>query len=205
MTDRVPLDHLTSDQYDQLCGERDRLSRLHLTALGDLGIATHRLDQIRDAARLHRQQLISTRELYAVIEADEAPVPEATGHVYLSTGCFHGDHGYCKSMTGLNGSKRPGECKHCGTKCTCGCHGTEETSATPEPGLYEKITVMFSGPLPPPTDEPPATVLPCSWAQTRYAHTPHPWQPQPGMRHVQCPGYAQVPAGTEATDTTKEN
>lgn len=75
MTGRIPLDHLTSDQYDQLCGELDRLSRLHLTALGDLGTATHRLDQIRDAARLHRQQLISTSELYAVIEALDTPEP----------------------------------------------------------------------------------------------------------------------------------
>jgi hypothetical protein len=40
-----------------------------LTMLADLGIATHRLDRIRDAARLHRQQLIGTSELYAVIEA----------------------------------------------------------------------------------------------------------------------------------------
>ena len=43
-------------------------------------------------------------------------------HVYLSTGCFHGDHNYCKNMTGLNGAKRPGECKHCGAKCICLCH-----------------------------------------------------------------------------------
>ena len=43
-------------------------------------------------------------------------------HVYLSTGCLHGDHGYCQSMTGLNGAKRPGECKHCGARCRCRCH-----------------------------------------------------------------------------------
>lgn len=138
MTDRIPLDHLTSDQYDQLCGELDRLSRLHLTALGDLGITTHRLDQIRNAAQLHQQQLIGTAELYAVIDADSTPAPAATGHVYLSTGCLHGDHDYCKSMTGLNGSKRPGECKHCGAKCQCECHtapapaGTEATDTPKE-------------------------------------------------------------------------
>ena len=43
-------------------------------------------------------------------------------HVYLSTGCLHGDHGYCQGMTGLNGAKRPGECKHCQAKCVCDCH-----------------------------------------------------------------------------------
>ncbi|MEV7364284.1 hypothetical protein [Streptomyces sp. NPDC091299] len=32
-----------------------------------------RLDRIRDAARLHRRRLISTSELYAVIEAMDAP------------------------------------------------------------------------------------------------------------------------------------
>ncbi|MEV5163882.1 hypothetical protein AB0K66_04540 [Streptomyces werraensis] len=37
----------------------------------------HRLDRIRDAARLHRQQLLGTSELYAVIEADDEPEPAA--------------------------------------------------------------------------------------------------------------------------------
>ena len=30
-------------------------------------------------------------------------------HVYLSTGCLHGECGYCKSMTGLAGRKNGGE------------------------------------------------------------------------------------------------
>lgn len=34
-------------------------------------VSAHRLELIRDAARLHRQQLIGIRELYAVIEADD--------------------------------------------------------------------------------------------------------------------------------------
>jgi hypothetical protein len=46
-----------------------------LTLLGDHNIATHRIEQIRDAARLHRQQLISTSELYATIEALDPPTP----------------------------------------------------------------------------------------------------------------------------------
>lgn len=43
-------------------------------------------------------------------------------HIYLSTGCYHDDHAYCQAMTGLNGAKRPGSCKHCGAKCQCPCH-----------------------------------------------------------------------------------
>lgn len=49
-------------------------------------------------------------------------------HAYLSTGCLHGDHAYCQGMTGLAGKKRPGECKHCGAKCVCECHGPPERS-----------------------------------------------------------------------------
>ena len=43
-------------------------------------------------------------------------------HVYLSTGCLHNDHAYCQAMTGLNGAKRPGECKFCQAPCRCFCH-----------------------------------------------------------------------------------
>jgi hypothetical protein len=41
-------------------------------------------------------------------------------HVYLPTGCLHGDDGYCQGMTRLNGANAT--CKHCGAKCLCGCH-----------------------------------------------------------------------------------
>lgn len=29
----------------------------------------------------------------------------------------------------------------------------------------------------------------CNWAQTRWPHPPHTWEPQPGMDPVPCPGY----------------
>jgi hypothetical protein len=77
--------------------------------------------------------------------------------------------------------------------------------AAEEPGLYAKLTDLLSGPLPPPGDTPPSTVLGCSHQQLRQPHDPHPWQPQPGMRHVQCPGYTPVPAATQATEPTKEH
>lgn len=45
-------------------------------------------------------------------------------HVYLSTGCLHHDHDYCQNMTGMQGTKRPGLCKHCDARCICRCHRT---------------------------------------------------------------------------------
>lgn len=49
-------------------------------------------------------------------------VGAAAAHVYLSTGCLHGEHAYCQSMTGQQGEKRPGRCKFCDARCTCACH-----------------------------------------------------------------------------------
>lgn len=43
-------------------------------------------------------------------------------HDYLSTGCLHGEHAYCQSMTGQAGAKRPGRCKFCDARCVCSCH-----------------------------------------------------------------------------------
>lgn len=50
--------------------------------------------------------------------ADDPGIP----HVYLSTGCLHGEHDYCQSMTGIQGDKRGGRCKFCDALCTCPCH-----------------------------------------------------------------------------------
>lgn len=47
---------------------------------------------------------------------------EAAGHVYLSTGCFHGHHDYCQSHTGQSGAKTPASCKFCSAPCVCPCH-----------------------------------------------------------------------------------
>lgn len=43
-------------------------------------------------------------------------------HVYLSTGCLAGEHDYCKSMTGLTGTKRGGRSKFSDAPCICRCH-----------------------------------------------------------------------------------
>jgi hypothetical protein len=48
--------------------------------------------------------------------------PAAEPHTYLSTGCLHGDHGYCQSNTGAAGTKTPAQCKFCAAPCCCDCH-----------------------------------------------------------------------------------
>jgi hypothetical protein len=49
----------------------------------------------------------------------------AGGHLYLSTSCYHDDHEYCQSDTGLAGAKTPAVCKFCKSPCTCDCHEEE--------------------------------------------------------------------------------
>lgn len=59
-------------------------------------------------------------------------------HIYLSTACLHGEHGYCVAPTVTrNGRwstigpsysanpgdpKRPATCKFCNADCICFCH-----------------------------------------------------------------------------------
>lgn len=56
-------------------------------------------------------------------------------HLYLSTGCFHGDHVYCASEKGISGAKTAASCKQCASPCVCICHvargsAPEEKSCT---------------------------------------------------------------------------
>lgn len=46
-------------------------------------------------------------------------------HVYLSTGCRHGEHGYRQAHTGLSGAKKAASCKFCRAPCLCPCHLVE--------------------------------------------------------------------------------
>lgn len=50
------------------------------------------------------------------------PVDVEPSHDYLSTGCLHGRHDYCKGQVGQAGLKTPGQCKFCDARCTCACH-----------------------------------------------------------------------------------
>jgi hypothetical protein len=65
MNDRYTADTINDDALDQLY---------------------ERLDRARDAAALHRQGLLTTAELYAVIEATPAPGPAATQATEPHTG-----------------------------------------------------------------------------------------------------------------------
>jgi hypothetical protein len=151
MTDRIRLDDLTSDQLDalyeqleaaeetesqrQLATAREafasattRAARAEVTvarvrALGDRWAKAGPPPLGASLARWVDRRLV---ELNTALNETTSAATEATGHVYLSTGCLHGDHAYCQGMTGLNGSKRPGECKHCGARCICGCHTATE-------------------------------------------------------------------------------
>lgn len=67
--------------------------------------------------------------VFALLERDYEVTPRPCqwcgtppGHHYLSTGCLHGEHDYCASMTGHAGDKRPAQCKFCSAPCQCPCH-----------------------------------------------------------------------------------
>lgn len=59
-----------------------------------------------------------TNEIVVCVRAGE--------HVYLSTGCLHGEHGYCKGTDGAAGPKKPATCKFCSANCVCPCHRNED-------------------------------------------------------------------------------
>ncbi|MFI1165609.1 hypothetical protein ACH4UM_18835 [Streptomyces sp. NPDC020801] len=118
--------------------ERDGINRMYLTAMGDLGIAFNRLDNIRVLVRrvasttaagisdydIGRHDL--AQAVLDTLAQQPAPGTAATRatdiHVYLSTSCLHGEHDYCRSHTGLSGAKKPAQCKFCAAPCTCPCH-----------------------------------------------------------------------------------
>ncbi|WP_372344664.1 hypothetical protein [Streptomyces sp. KL116D] len=58
--------------------------------------------------------------------ADDA---QQAGHIYLSTSCLHGEHGYCAGGTGQAGAKTPAQCKFCAAPCICPCHAADEAPA----------------------------------------------------------------------------
>lgn len=64
-----------------------------------------------------------------IVWLDDAKAPDH--HVYLSTGCLHGEHTYCQGRTGQAGAKKPAECKWCAAKCRCSCHDTTGAEVRP--------------------------------------------------------------------------
>lgn len=62
-------------------------------------------------------------QLHAAL--DQPKVDQTAGHVYLSTGCYHGRHDYCANVDGIVGLKKPAQCKFCAAPCVCPCHGAD--------------------------------------------------------------------------------
>lgn len=137
MTGRKTLDQLTSDELDALHDRLDR-AEIFVTTVADI-IADHEGDEwgqhpATTAIRRgfgtvpHGWLLARWPDGDVTVMSPRAAAKRLTAddqHVYLSTGCWHGDHDYCQSMTGLNGAKRPGECKFCSAPCQCPCHHDE--------------------------------------------------------------------------------
>lgn len=70
----------------------------------------------------HAGNHLTAREQWGDHHPDEI-VEQSGAHVYLSTGCLHGDHAYCQSTVGA-WHKQPAQCKFCAAACTCSCHQT---------------------------------------------------------------------------------
>ncbi|HEX5568074.1 MAG TPA: hypothetical protein VFY14_14300, partial [Streptomyces sp.] len=66
-----------------------------------------------------------------------APADDGRHHVYLSTGCFHGEHGYCQGKDGMAGPKQPASCKFCKAPCVCGCHQGEPAASAPADNAHQ--------------------------------------------------------------------
>ena len=113
--------------------ERVERDEAQLTAIADL-IADHEGDEwaAHPATAALRRILDGQAPAAAETEPNnprttvDNPATSSDPHIYLSTGCYHGDHAYCQNMTGLNGAKRPASCKKCGARCICPCHQQTE-------------------------------------------------------------------------------
>ncbi|MFC8676731.1 hypothetical protein ACFUEN_29100 [Streptomyces griseorubiginosus] len=85
-----------------------------------------------------------------------AAAPQPGQHVYLSTGCLHGQHTYCQNVDGIAGLKKPAQCKFCQTACICPCHaavvrqepGTETTVAYFHPDVPNVLLCRICGARP---------------------------------------------------------
>jgi hypothetical protein len=88
-------------------------------------------DECEEGGHSSGHPLTVTRIRNALDEPPPVPTAaQATGHHYLSTGCLHGEHGYCSNVDGIAGLKKPAQCKFCTAPCQCPCHG-EQPAADP--------------------------------------------------------------------------
>ena len=118
---KVQIEQLTTrlGQYaDRAMANGGRAERLQAEALRLAAI----VDRVRATAHYHLNDSEGdVNPLAAGILAD-LDQDHGDGHIYLSTGCRHGNHDYCKAKTGAIGSKAPATCKFCSASCICPCH-----------------------------------------------------------------------------------
>ncbi|MFF5473375.1 hypothetical protein [Streptomyces achromogenes] len=141
MTTDDPWQHWTAP--DQLLAELDRLRaenrRLAAQIADDEQRITRTLQYTTQALtdRIHHHVHLAHCVRAALTQGRAVTNGPATAHIYLSTGCLHGDlvlpdgrtgHQYCQGDTGQAGAKSPAQCKFCATPCVCPCH-QEQTGA----------------------------------------------------------------------------
>lgn len=123
---------------------RDRIRRLH----DPVGGMTEQRPVCRTCSDENGEALDAPCPTLQAVDADEAQQPAAE-HVYLSTGCLHGDtalpdgrtgHEYCQTdARRYDGThKTAATCKFCSSPCVCPCHTSQaqpaaEAEHTPEP------------------------------------------------------------------------
>lgn len=80
-----------------------------------------------DCGTLPATSLLPLRAVRLVMTAVRAQANPMIGkeHIYRSTACLHGAHGYCQGLEGMCGEKIPGKCKFCDAGCICVCHTAE--------------------------------------------------------------------------------
>lgn len=77
-------------------------------------------DDLSDRARWFLENFDELAIVEMLATAYAAQHPDT--HLYLSTGCLHGEHDYCQSTTGPAGTEPPAQCKWCDAPCICPCH-----------------------------------------------------------------------------------
>ena len=89
--------------------------------------------ELASECRLHlysKQDIERVRSLATELltQHDLRPAPVASdAHDYLSTACYHGNHGQCRKT-----------CKFCSTVCKCSCHISEDATKARESGAQDQ-------------------------------------------------------------------